>query len=581
MKLSCRSSVVALFAAATAVSFAGIASAGDHLILSEVLADEVGSTLDGEWFEIYNPTNVAIDLSNYKIGDEETKLGTGVTEGMFQFPAGASIAPGQIQTVASYASRFIAVYGFTPTYEVGNFAQLPADPAWTDNTSVPNMSVYAAWDPDGAKLNMSNTNDQALILDGADNVVDQASWNDSTFYFNPSLPQQVSGQSWERLNLDVDTNTAADWRLAPNAPAGATWTSKSTPGALPAVIASSWIADGDGVWIVASNWQDSVVPTGAGSNAILGNTITAPRVVSLIEDQTVGTLRFDADSAYTIEGPAALILNAGSGVSAVQVARGSHAITAPVTLTTSTNFDIAATAALDITGDVTSAAVAITKTGAGAMTVNRVRATGLGVNGGSLKIRAAGTDASTSVVTSLTIATGATLDIDNNALVIDYAAASPLAGVADAVKTAKLVSAAAATDGRLGIGTADTKTFTTLTTFGGITLDASAVIARIALLGDANLSGTVDFQDLIILAQNYNLATGGTWTTGDSNYDGAVDFGDLVPLAQNYNASQLGAIQGSTESFTADWALAQSLVPEPTTLGLIGFAARPLVRRRR
>jgi hypothetical protein len=583
MKRSSCSSVAVLFAAA-AVSFAGIARAGDHLILSEIVANEVGSTFDGEWYEIYNPTNAAIDLSNFKIGDEETKLGTGTTEGMFQFPAGASIAPGQLQVVASYASRFKSLYGFAPNYEVGNTAPATGDPAWVDDAAVPNMSVYNAWDPDGAKLNMSNTNDQSLILDGSDNIVDQASWVDSTFYFNPSLPTAADGQSWERLNLDIDTNTAADWRLTPAAPAGATWTTKSTPGALPAIVASNWISDGDGAWIIGANWQDGVVPTGAGTIAVFGNAITASRSVTLLEDATVGTLRFDADHSYTIDGSANLILNAGTGVAAIQVARGSHTISAPVTLTSSTNFDVATGGALDVTGTVTSA-VAITKTGAGAMTVNRVRATGLGINGGSLKIRHGGTNDSTSVVTSLSIAAGATLDIDNNAIVIDYAAAattSPLASIAAALHDGRLTSAAVATDTRLGIATADTKTFTTLTTFGGVTLDASAIVARIALLGDADLSGTVDFQDLVILAQNYNTATGGVWTTGDSNYDGAIDFGDLVPLAQNYNGILLSDIPGASSSFAADWALAQTLVPEPTLcVTLLAGAMSVTTRRRR
>jgi len=62
--------------------------------------------------------------------------------------------------------------------------------------------------------------------------------------------------------------------------------------------------------------------------------------------------------------------------------------------------------------------------------------------------------------------------------------------------------------------------------------------------GDANRDRTVDFNDLVKLAQNYN--TGGkSWPDGDFNGDGAVDFNDLVILAQNYNTSLPAAPAGA------------------------------------
>jgi hypothetical protein len=56
------------------------------------------------------------------------------------------------------------------------------------------------------------------------------------------------------------------------------------------------------------------------------------------------------------------------------------------------------------------------------------------------------------------------------------------------------------------------------------------------LAGDANNNGTVEFQDLVVLSQNYNLS-GKTFSQGNFNYDAAgnVDFADLVLLAQRYN----------------------------------------------
>lgn len=108
--------------------------------------------------------------------------------------------------------------------------------------------------------------------------------------------------------------------------------------------------------------------------------------------------------------------------------------------------------------------------------------------------------------------------------------------------------------------------------------------------GDANADASVNFADLVTLAQNYNKSGFAiSWSEGDFNYDNAVNFADLVALAQNYNSTgaQLTDAQvaslGSTygNAFAADWAAAQSLVPEPTTLAILAAPAMLLRRRRR
>jgi hypothetical protein len=57
------------------------------------------------------------------------------------------------------------------------------------------------------------------------------------------------------------------------------------------------------------------------------------------------------------------------------------------------------------------------------------------------------------------------------------------------------------------------------------------------LAGDINRDRKVDFNDLVVLAQNYNSTGGKTWAQGDLSGDGNVDFNDLVILAQRYNVS--------------------------------------------
>jgi hypothetical protein len=109
-----------------------------------------------------------------------------------------------------------------------------------------------------------------------------------------------------------------------------------------------------------------------------------------------------------------------------------------------------------------------------------------------------------------------------------------------------------------------------------VTYDATGVHVTATTPGDSDVDGDVDFQDLVSLAQSYE-ATGQTWRNGDFTGDGTVGFADLVALAQFYGSGTGGLVGEST--FASDWALAQSLVPEPTTLAGIGAMATLLVRR--
>jgi hypothetical protein len=98
-----------------------------------------------------------------------------------------------------------------------------------------------------------------------------------------------------------------------------------------------------------------------------------------------------------------------------------------------------------------------------------------------------------------------------------------------------------------------------LTDVAGNPLAGSVVFDFRQLAGDADNSGTVDFQDLVVLAQNYNT-TGRTFSGGNFDYssDGLVDFADLVILAQNYNAS-LALVSAALSAPTATAGTKQSV----------------------
>lgn len=89
------------------------------------------------------------------------------------------------------------------------------------------------------------------------------------------------------------------------------------------------------------------------------------------------------------------------------------------------------------------------------------------------------------------------------------------------------------------------------------------------LPGDTNANGTVDFADLLTLAQNYGQ-TNADWQQGDFDASGSVSFSDLLTLAQHYGQSDGTAAAHATSS----------PVPEPCGAVFVLGAAAVLRRRR-
>jgi hypothetical protein len=225
---------------------------------------------------------------------------------------------------------------------------------------------------------------------------------------------------------------------------------------------------------------------------------------------------------------------------------------------------------------------------------------------GKLTIRPAASAAAstTSKVASLNIAGGATptgtLDLGAaNRLAIDYAdGATPVTTVRAQIVAGfnggawsgpGITSSSAAANPKLGIGYAEASDLLGAAggQFGSESVDGSTVLVRSTLLGDATLDGTVDFNDLVKLAQNYGATVSQTteswWANGDFTYDGVVDFNDLVKLAQNYStALPAEPVAGAPAGFQGDLAAAFAAVPEPGSLAaLAACGLAGLLRRRR
>src|SRR5262249_41937580 len=65
--------------------------------------------------------------------------------------------------------------------------------------------------------------------------------------------------------------------------------------------------------------------------------------------------------------------------------------------------------------------------------------------------------------------------------------------------------------------------------FGGESVDANAILARLTYIGDADLSGAVGGVDMILTDGGAIFGRGG-WRNGDFDYSGAVDGADYAML---------------------------------------------------
>ena len=167
-------------------------------------------------------------------------------------------------------------------------------------------------------------------------------------------------------------------------------------------------------------------------------------------------------------------------------------------------------------------------------------------------------------VTSLSIGSGATLDLNNNDLIYDYTGTTPQANViAGFIHTARaggawtgygLTSTVAENSGGVTtLGYMEASDYKAIyganATFDGEALDTTAVIVKYTLYGDADLDGSVSINDFNRLATDFGAASGQTFDTGDFDLDGSVSINDFNLLAQNFGKTltATGTINASTD----------------------------------
>lgn len=178
------------------------------LLVSEVyFAPTEGSNL--EWIEIYNPGVATKNISNCKLGDEES---SGGGEGMYVFPENTEIVADGILVIAAKGQDFFGKYGFNPDYELGE----------TDS-SIPNLTKYSSWA--SGSMNLGNSGDEVLLLGSDDKTIDAICYGNGSYPGVQCFPDTAADASLERDPIDGDSDDCqTDFHLQMS----------PTPGAKPA-----------------------------------------------------------------------------------------------------------------------------------------------------------------------------------------------------------------------------------------------------------------------------------------------------------------------------------------------------------
>jgi uncharacterized protein len=210
-------------------------SFGEHLLLSEVCV----TPNEAEFIEIYNPGAVSVDLSDYYVCDlygasaavtsfypqlVAGQVVNNVNGFCVRFPAGSSIAPGDVITIAMSGTMFNAQFSSPPDYELlgtgsGAMMTMPANgfigsaPGltngaevvmlfhWTGGSDLVQDVDYALWGDDATR----RVEKTGISLDGPDSDTSPSPYSTDTAaasQISIAASTHPSGSSWQRVDFD-------------------------------------------------------------------------------------------------------------------------------------------------------------------------------------------------------------------------------------------------------------------------------------------------------------------------------------------------------------------------------------------
>jgi hypothetical protein len=375
-----------------------------------------------------------------------------------------------------------------------------------------------------------------------------------------------------------------------------------------APLPTEWTADRNASFDDSTAWTNGA-PVGVYSPATLGDSISAPRTLSLQKNVSLSRLTFDSPHAYTLAGSGQLVLDEprflnDEGQIRVDVLAGDHVITAPVVQNGPTQYLIGQQSSLRLGGPFR-ANSGVSKIGGGELRVPYVRADGgnpvyLGIVEGTLRIAPIANESSTSVVTGLSIDAIGKLDLRASALIVREGGGGADVdqlrqdliegrGSVGGVASGKWNGAAGITSSNaaqsfnqnnketraIGYAVNGAPGFRTVAQFIDQPAFPGDLLVTYTRNGDANLDGIVNNNDITLLAGFYRPGESGKhWYQADFNYDGEVNNNDITILAGLYdpNATPLFVSPGAVSGL--------AIVPEPGAAALL-LTSSLLLRRRR
>lgn len=184
---------------------------------------------------------------------------------------------------------------------------------------------------------------------------------------------------------------------------------------------------------------------------------------------------------------------------------------------------------------------------------------------------------------NLAINSQASVNVNNDTLVLNYTGTSP----AGAIRTLLVTGFNAGRWNGPGLNSSAAANDATSLTALGYKDTGSSIIIKYADYGDNNLDGVVDTTDFRMFLDGFAGTSGTSWSTGDYTYDNKVDVANDFNLFFVSYLNQGGARGDLASIVIGDSALSASqrgqllaVIPEPGSLTALGLLTVLLPRRR-
>ena len=346
---------------------------------------------------------------------------------------------------------------------------------------------------------------------------------------------------------------------------------------LDAIAVPRWAVTGGGDWHTPGNWNGSI-PNGINATAVFGSAMTAPGTVASNVAVTDGTITFDNSNSYTLAGAGSLTLQVSTGSAGINVLRGMHKISLPLTIASNTTVTVASGSTLRISGPVTINAgkTVVEAPGGGALlyesSVDVLSGGGLQMRSSSHMTRlslasnatatlllSGGSSAMAQQIDTLSLSSNAILDANDNSLLSSTSKST----IAALVKSARhdgawngpgiTSTAARNSSGATNLGVLSGAEYSSVGgagTFAGRSYADSDTLVKYTWNGDTDFNGVVNFDDYVRTDNGFNNHLSG-WLNGDFDFNGQVNFDDYVLIDLGFN-TQNGTLRRAQSYISGD-----------------------------